>query len=39
MKNGCPYNGDIENDCADCVYSNEYHYSNEEDDCVEREEI
>ena len=24
----CPNGGDIENDCADCVCSAEYHYEN-----------
>lgn len=31
----CPLGGDIENDCADCIYSCEYHYCNGE--CVLRE--
>jgi hypothetical protein len=36
MVEDCPNNGDIENDCADCAYSAEYHYQNGE--CVRREE-
>lgn len=31
----CPLGGDIENDCADCFYSAEYHYVNGE--CVLRD--
>jgi hypothetical protein len=32
----CPLGGDIENDCADCVYGCDYHYVNGE--CIRREE-
>jgi len=32
--NVCPFGGDIENDCADCIDSGEYHFENGE--CVER---
>ena len=32
----CPLGGDIENDCADCIYSCDYHFVNGE--CVKREE-
>ena len=32
----CPLGGDETNDCADCVYSGDYHFVNGE--CVEREE-
>ena len=32
----CPMGGDIENDCADCIYSCDYHFVNGE--CVKREE-
>lgn len=31
----CPFGGDISNDCADCVYSSDYHF--DKGDCVERE--
>ena len=34
--NECPLGGDIENDCADCIYSCDYHFVNGE--CVKREE-
>lgn len=30
----CPFGGDVANDCADCVYSAEYHFVNGE--CVKR---
>lgn len=33
LKDDCPHGGDIENDCADCAYS-DYHYVDGE--CVER---
>ena len=33
----CPLGGDIENDCADCVYSCDYHYVN--GGCIERGEL
>jgi len=33
--NACPLDGDIENDCADCAYSGDYHY--QDGDCVERD--
>ena len=32
----CPNGGDESNDCADCVYSCDYHFVNGE--CVRREE-
>lgn len=32
----CPLDGDTENDCADCVYSGDYHFQNGE--CVERDD-
>jgi len=32
--NTCPLNGDPSDDCADCVYGDEYHLFNEE--CVRR---
>ena len=35
-KNQCPLGGDISNDCADCVYSGEFHFVDGE--CVRREE-
>ena len=35
-KNECPLGGDIENDCADCAYSCDYHFVDGE--CVKREE-
>jgi len=31
----CPLDGDITNDCADCIYSCDYHFVDGE--CVERE--
>ena len=31
----CPLGGDIENNCADCIHSGEYHFVN--GDCVKRE--
>lgn len=31
----CPLGGDPREDCADCVYSADYHY--EAGECVERE--
>lgn len=31
----CPFDGDITNDCNDCVYSGDYHYVDGE--CVQRE--
>lgn len=33
-ENKCPLGGDITDDCADCVYSGDYHYVNGE--CVRR---
>ncbi len=30
----CPLGGDISNDCADCVYSNDYHFVDGE--CMKR---
>ena len=32
----CPFGGDIANDCADCVYSVDYHYDYDEEDCIAR---
>ena len=32
--NPCPLGGDITNDCADCVYSCDYHFVDGE--CIER---
>lgn len=32
----CPLGGDIENDCADCAYSGDFHFKNGE--CVNRRE-
>jgi hypothetical protein len=34
--NDCPLGGDIENDCADCVYSGDYRFQDGE--CVERDD-
>ena len=34
--NECPLGGDIEDDCADCIYSCDYHFVDGE--CVKREE-
>lgn len=34
-KSECPLGGDITNDCADCIYSCDYHYENGE--CVLRD--
>lgn len=34
MSNQCPEGGDTANDCADCIYSDEYHCVN--GDCVLR---
>ena len=36
ISNECPNGGDIENDCADCIYSCDYHFVDGE--CVKREE-
>jgi hypothetical protein len=36
FEDDCPLGGDTENDCADCVYSGEYHFLNGE--CVLRNE-
>ena len=33
-KDDCPLGGDIANDCADCAYSDEYHFFNGE--CIAR---
>lgn len=32
----CPLNGDVSNDCADCIYSGDYHYDYKAEACVER---
>ena len=34
----CPKGGDVTNDCASCIYSGEYHYNAEIDDCVRRKD-
>lgn len=34
MKHECPHGGDIENNCQDCVYSNEYEWNGK--DCVRK---
>jgi hypothetical protein len=33
-QNACLLDGDIENDCADCIYAGDYHF--QDGDCVER---
>ena len=32
----CPYGGDIANDCEGCIYSGDYHYDYEQEDCIKR---
>ena len=39
MEHECPQDGDIANDCQDCVYRNEYLYSPILRDCIELPEI
>lgn len=34
MKNNCPFDGDIHNDCEGCSYSADYHFYNGE--CIKR---
>ena len=34
LETDCPLGGDTENDCADCVYSGDYHFQDGE--CVMR---
>ena len=33
----CPLGGDIVDDCADCIYTGDYHYDPEKQDCVLRD--
>jgi len=33
----CPHGGDITNDCENCAYSVDYHYSVVTGECIERE--
>ncbi len=33
-KGGCPLDGDINDDCADCVYAGDYYYNKETKECV-----
>lgn len=35
-QNQCPFDGDVSNDCADCIYSCEYHFI--DGDCVRRKD-
>ena len=32
----CPLGGDLSNDCADCVYSGDYHFDEDLEKCVGR---
>ena len=34
----CPLDGDVTNDCADCVYSADFHFDPETGECVRRKE-
>jgi len=36
QKQECPHGGDIDNDCAECVYSTDYHFDKKTGECVER---
>jgi len=38
VKDECPLGGDVANDCADCVYTPEYHYNKETGECEQRTE-
>ena len=33
----CPLGGDTANDCADCIYSSEYHFDPESGLCIKRD--
>ncbi len=32
----CPLKGDESNDCADCIYSGDYHFDKETGECERR---
>ena len=38
-KDVCPLGGDLENDCADCIYNTEYMYDKETKECVKKGEV
>jgi hypothetical protein len=33
----CPWDGDITNDCADCIYAGDFRYDPDTEDCVRRD--